>query len=428
MAMAKNTEELTVNWNRCIYVDTVINDEFVRSATARIFSLRQESNLPITVAINSPGGSLAAVETLLGLITGPNQDNVTCQAITVSVHHAYSAAANLLASGHYAVALPHSEILFHDVRYGGMQDVTPAVARIAASQLQDANEEFALKLANRVFRRLVWNYIDLRDKFDEINLKFPTVYAKYSTAIAVCADPTSTANVDISSFATALFARVTRQSESLIEKAMEQLNRWGLMTGIAKSIPAYRTKGTKSPGLLDGSRHLFQLMGKAIDYKDDSSVWEKIEPDFKIFLTLISENAAKEKPLTRLTFSDILESATEDFKLIGSINDPKHFRTATTQLLRHKHIFFSPKALADLDSGDEILRETALREAMPTAKLFCHFCVLLCRELFNGEHIITPHDAQVLGLIDEVAGGGLIESKREFRVNSNKKEEDEKPN
>jgi hypothetical protein len=42
--------------------------------------------------------------------------------------------------------------------------------------------------------------------------------------------------------------------------------------------------------------------------------------------------------------------------------------------------------------------------------------VLLCRELFEGEHILKPKDAQLLGLVDEVAGGGPVQSKRDFRI------------
>lgn len=53
---------------------------------------------------------------------------------------------------------------------------------------------------------------------------------------------------------------------------------------------------------------------------------------------------------------------------------------------------------------------------MPNAQLFWLFCVSLCRELFEGEHTLKPIDAQLLGLVDEVAGGGPIETKREYRT------------
>jgi ATP-dependent protease ClpP protease subunit len=106
--------------------------------------MRQEGNDPITVGINSPGGSLSSLEVLLGLISEPDQNGQVCRAVTVSLNHGYSAAANLLASGAYSIALPHSEILFHDVRFGGMEDVTPGKARVAASSFKDAMKSFRL--------------------------------------------------------------------------------------------------------------------------------------------------------------------------------------------------------------------------------------------------------------------------------------------
>jgi len=417
MSEPKNrVTDLTIDWNRCIHVDARIDDTLIKKLLPQILTLRQESNLPITVAINSLGGSIAAAETLLGLITGPHQDKSTCKAITVSVHHAYSAAATLLASGDYSVALPNSDILFHDVRYGGMEDVTPTVARVAAAQLQEANDELALKLANRIFRRLVWNYIDIRKNFENIREAYSKKHEKYAQIIGTCGKGAVTANVDIASFATALFAKLSKSSEHFIDKTMDRLYRWGIMTKLSEAAPNYRAKGMRTPGLLDGSRHLFGMMRKAIAYKDGDAVWEKITPDLKIFLTLLIENTAKEKLVRQADFSSMLEAATEDYKLINSINDQAHFRTATRQLLRHKHIFFSDEALKKLESGDEKLRETALKEAMPTAKLFWHFCVLLCTELFNGEHLLSPEDAQLLGLVDEVGGGGIIESTREFHI------------
>jgi ATP-dependent protease ClpP protease subunit len=416
MSEQKNRiSEVTINWDRCVHIDARIDDALIKKLLPEILALRQESNNPITVAINSPGGSVAAAETILALITGPHQDKTTCKAITVSVHRAYSAAATLLASGDYSVALQNSDILFHDVRYGGMEDVTPTVARAAAAQLQDANDELALKLANRIFRRLVWNYIDLRGNFNELREKFPTRHEHYAQIIATCGKGAIAAKVDIASFATALYANLSRSSDSFIDKTMERLHRWALMTSISAAAPDYRVKGTRTPGLLDGSRSLFEKMRRLLDYKEGDLVWEKIAPDLKLFLTLLIENTAKEKLARSVDFSKMLETATEDYKLIDSINDPAHFRAATKQLLRHKSIFFSNEALASLESGDEQLREAAFKEAIPTAKLFWHFCVLLCTELFNGEHILTPSDAQLLGLVDEVGGGGPIESRREFR-------------
>src|SRR3989338_859371 len=113
-------EDLSANWNRAIFINEEIDDELVRKLTPTILKLRQENNEPITVGINSPGGSLDSLDILLGLLTGPTQNGERGKIVTVATNSAYSAAANFLAFGDNSVALRHSQILYHDVRYGGI--------------------------------------------------------------------------------------------------------------------------------------------------------------------------------------------------------------------------------------------------------------------------------------------------------------------
>jgi ATP-dependent protease ClpP protease subunit len=409
-------ERATINWMRCIHIDDVIDDQYVNSLIPKILDLRHESSAPITVAINSPGGSLAALDVLLGLLTGPDQDGQVCEIVTVSVRNAHSAAANFLAFGNYAVALPHSEILFHDVRYSGMEDVTPASARIAATRLQNANEEFSLKLATRVFKRLVWNYIDLERSFEGYQREFPTVYGTYSEAIATCQAPESAdGRADIASFATALFAEVSKSSEPLINATIARLARWGFMTGVANALPKYKMKGSRKPGLLDGTKNLFDSIMKAKKSENAGEIWGKAEPDIHLFSLLLVENITKIESTKNFSFSKTLEVVLDDFKLIESINNPAHKKVITRNMLRHDHIFFNDEERELVHSGDEGERKRLIDIARPNAQLFWYFCVLLCRELFNGEHILSPSDAQILGIVDEVAGGGRVQSRRDYR-------------
>src|SRR5450759_5652488 len=140
-----NITELTANWDRAIFIDGSINDQLVRQLMPSILKLRQESSDPITVAIDSPGGSLSSLDTLLGLLKGPTQNRNSGSIITVATNRAYSAAANLLAFGTYAVGLEHSRILCHDVRLSELEDVTPSTARDVAKALQYENDRHALK-------------------------------------------------------------------------------------------------------------------------------------------------------------------------------------------------------------------------------------------------------------------------------------------
>lgn len=182
-------EELTANWNRAIFIDGPINDQLVRQMAPQILKLRQESSDHITVAIDSPGGSLYSLDSLLGLLTGPTQNRNSGSVVTVVTNRAFSAAANLLAFGNYAVGLDHARILCHDVRFSELEDVTPSKARDVAKSLQDENDRYALRLANHVIRRLVWVFIDLKPKFKEITGKYPNTHGRYKSAIQKFAEP-----------------------------------------------------------------------------------------------------------------------------------------------------------------------------------------------------------------------------------------------
>lgn len=322
-----------------------------------------------------------------------------------------------MAAGHYSVALPNSEILFHDIRYGGIEDVTPTIARNAARQLQEANEEFSLKLANNIFRRLIWNYIDLSKNFPKITSDFPETFKKYKGAIDFCQTDKPKTEVDIASFATSLFANLSKSNDELVDNAIHRLHQWGIMMALSNTIPNYKTDDNGMPGLLEGARYLFDAMHDESGTEKSKSAWEQKEADLKLYIALIIEKLSEDQAGNSTAFSAAIDRATQDFKLIQSINAPQHFSAATRQLLRHKHVFFEAEALAQLESGDDAKREAALKDGMPTAKLLWHFCVLLCGELFNGEHKMSPSDAQLLGIVDEVIGGGPIESRRDFERN-----------
>ena len=408
---------LTVNWDRSLIIDTTIDDDLVRKLTPKILSLRQASNEPITVGIDSPGGSLSSLDVLISLFTGPSQSGTKSQIITVVTHRAYSAAANFLAFGDYAVAMRHSEVLFHDVRFGGMDDVTPEKARDAAKSLQDANDAFALRLAHKVITRLVWTYVELRSQFDDLRKKYPATHKWYAKIVSAYATPDDDfETVDLPTFATALWAKLSRQNDSLIKNVMQRLNRWIQLTKIATSAPTYRPKGSRRPGLLDGSRYLHKL------FEGDRKHFESSEEHLKLLLSLIVADIASTKT-DNVDFPVVLERATREYAILNSMNDSKHIRYASNLLSRHGTIFFA----GGLDGKTEDQRSELIAKAAPYATLLWHFCVLLCRELFEGEHVLKPSDAQLLGLIDEVCGGGPIESRREFVVEALSNDDEQQP-
>lgn len=192
---------------------------------------------------------------------------------------------------------------------------------------------------------------------------------------------------------------------------MERLSKWVLLRGLAKAFPTYRPKGSRKVGLLDGARELHKLLRGTPDE------FGNVEVDLKLMLTLLIAEIANSGATSR-SFSGSLDGASRNFILIQSMNDNKHRQSATRLILRNSYIFLDD----DLDAVSEERKKELVAEAMPYAQLFWLFCVSLCRELFEGDHVLSPNEAQLLGLIDEVAGGGAIESRREFRIKKEKAE------
>jgi ATP-dependent protease ClpP protease subunit len=410
-----NIKSITIDWRRSLLIDSPIDDPLIKRVTPQILALRQESNEPITIGIDSPGGSLSSLDVLLGLLTGPNQEGSVGEIITVATNRAFSAAANLLAFGTYAVALRHSQVLYHDVRYGDMEDVTSEKARLAAKSLQEMNDAFALRLARKVIQRLIWIYIDMQPNFKKIQETFPEPHKAYSTIVAAYAPKVEGyESVDLASFATSLWVRLSSQNDKLIRRVMEQLAGWIALTNVTKTAPTYRKKGSRTPGLLDGAHHLYKLFAGSREHFQIS------EEGLKLLISVILGEISSIKN-ERVNFPPVLDRAVREFGIMNSMNDPKHVRDATDLMLEHSYIFLGGRETGEIQALPEDEKAKMYAKAAPCATLLWHFCVLLCRELFEGEHVLIPQDAQLLGLVDEVSGGGPIQSRRDFRIAEAKK-------
>src|SRR5262245_1665402 len=104
------------NCGRCIFIRGTITQELIDRVTPEIFQLRKGNNEPITVYIDSPGGSTRLGAVLSTLLRTPTQDRIQSRIIAVVTGHAHSAAADLLASGDYAIAYPDAWIHYHGTR------------------------------------------------------------------------------------------------------------------------------------------------------------------------------------------------------------------------------------------------------------------------------------------------------------------------
>ncbi len=148
----------------------MIEQSTLDNLTPPILRLLAASRDPITVFIDSPGGSVFHANMLHKLISAVDQDfSARCRLITVATGFAASAASDLLMAGDYALAYPHCMILCHGVREATSADMlTHERAVDLAKSLASTNEQFALQLARNSISRFIFRFLWLRSGFDSI--------------------------------------------------------------------------------------------------------------------------------------------------------------------------------------------------------------------------------------------------------------------
>jgi ATP-dependent protease ClpP protease subunit len=160
--------QFTPNPKRAVYLQGLIDQQLLYRLTPKIIELQSESTDPITVYIDSPGGIVAHMESLLQLLRISPHAADPCYFITVVTSQAASAAADFLAAGSYALAYRNSTILYHGVRIPGDRVLTVEETLQLAQRLKAGNDSYAMELARQAEFRALFRFIMLRDKFDEV--------------------------------------------------------------------------------------------------------------------------------------------------------------------------------------------------------------------------------------------------------------------
>ena len=407
-----------INWNRSIQVKGNISDSLVEELSGHILKLRQENSEPITLGIDSYGGSLSSMQVLLSLLGGADQKASKVQVIGVAINNAFSSAANLLALSDYAVAYQHSSIIFHDVRFQGIDDVTPEKALSTAKQLSLANDEFSLKLAKKIVSRLVWVYLALKPKFEESKTKLPLTTKKFKDVLTNSKKKNDPNDFDIVGFGVTIYRYLSKKNDHIIVDVFSKLTRWQEIQKNVKLIPLTKVKGSRKPGLLDGVIELHKLLcenDETPGIRKDLSDEDKTT--IQVLLTLCALNVSKRKGSSE-NLDDYLEKLVHDYNFVKNMNDEKHLADIFRIMSDHSSVFFDKNHDAKNMTSDDLLK--AHVSAFPHVRIFWYFCVLLCRSLFDGEHRLTAWDAQLLGIVDEVTANTVIQSRREFLMEQKK--------
>lgn len=360
------------NPNRAIFVTGEIDEKLVHRLTPELCRLRGHSPEPITAYIDSRGGSTLAADHLFALCKTPTQDGAVCRLITVASTRAASAAADLLALGDYAIAYPHSIVHFHGTRLSA-DEITTESAQNLATSLREANEEFALRLARRVFGRVAFHYTLLQSEFPKLR------------KLAIDDKWDSPMDSDLECFACAIHGRLSRGMRSPRKLPQEAYNLHETLTKMSdyvleklgKTDPAEPFVATEAEIL----RHL-------LDYElanRDKSEWSLVDGGI-----------------------DVLA---DDFRNLADFIFGHHKKALQEHIESFGVLFLNPEQTARLQkeraSGKKGSTEWLDGVVRPIIEPLWYFVIALCRLLQQGENPLTATDAYWLGLVDEVVGQKL---------------------
>jgi hypothetical protein len=356
------------NPGRALHVLGPISHESVTRLTPEITRLRAEPALPITVYIDSPGGNTRALDALLTILRTPDQDGSEHPITTVVTQLAASAAADLLVSGDYAIAYPGAIIHYHGTR-ASADDLTVENAQTVAGNLQNANEQFALRLGLRIITRLLFLLTVHRSAIDD--------------------DPRG---VDLSSPAAVTAA--------IMERRLDEL-----APAYADWVRQARRQQTETTGLVDAL--ILQL------FPPDKTNDNETLPEFEVRLAkalLDHELQRPDRPTHWALSGPGWDEYRRHFFQFLDFFRGEHRRHHQYLLDAHGEFLLTQAELADYKLRQANAREAdKWREKIigPRMSEFWYFVVCLCRRLQTGENEMSARAAYWLGLVDEVLGAEL---------------------
>jgi ATP-dependent protease ClpP protease subunit len=357
--MTNPNQDYRANPTRAVYVHGPIDEDLVRRLTPDILRLQHESPSPITVYIDSPGGSIASYQSLWNILTVRNQDLAPpCKIITVVTSEAASAAADLLVSGDYAIAYPEARILYHGVSTLPRQPLTTENISSAASNLRAINQDFAASLMDKLEIRFMFRFFDAKNRFDTVRK-------------GVARKGTSAARY----YEEVVYDSLSERARTLFEAAKRRHGRYQKLLGAATRAMARPRKTTAETEA--------SIIRAIVDFEVKS---HKNDPDW--------------------TFAaDGLATLSEDFLLLGERLSALETGYFDQRCIDAAELLLDPSemsriARAPADQRDQI----TLQHVRPILEPVWSFFAALCHALQEGEHELTAKDAFHLGLVDEIMG------------------------
>lgn len=351
--------EFRENPKRAVYVVGVIDQAMVDRLTPEILRLRSESSEPITVYIDSPGGSTLHAYVITQLLKSPTQDGEICSIVTVVTGQAASAAADLLTAGGYAIAYPHTSIHYHGVRTS-QGEITHESALNLAESLKRTNEDFALELLDKIKGRFFFVYTQLKSDFSVLSASD----ANLSTVecLAKCLEKKLVRGGRL--------LRLALEKHQRLVKLLAEYNQELAVAGVAFQRPA--------------EQEAF-LLKFLID-------WE------------LKENSVE----TWRFGSKGLAILREDFILLSDFENGEHMKALDNAIEEWGMFLLEPEERQHyVELEPEAAANYVKERKRESFKTIWHFLISICRSLQQGENLLHPYEAYWLGLVDEIPGSHL---------------------
>lgn len=367
--MIRPDPDYTPNPRRAIHVQGPFDQQLLYRLTPQIVSLQSKGRGPITVYIDSPGGSVAYMQAVLQLLTTSNQlFDPPCRVITVATTVAASAAADMLASGDYALAYPESTIVYHGVRVPGDKPLTVEETLSLAERLRAGNESYAMGLAREAEFRFIFRFISLKDQFPKVRERKPSVS-------------------DLECLIDLISEKLSEPANEVLQAAHKRYVRYNALLGTVIQKTSRKT-AFKTQAALDAAE-----IKAIVDYELKDNKGEK---DWRFL-------------------PDGIQQLTDDFLLL-------HEYIRMFQSERFKRLcsawsdfLLTAEEKEEIANSPEAERpERIVEKVRPKLRPIWSFFVALCYVLQRGENQLTATDAFWMGLIDEVIGVRELPSLRLF--------------
>lgn len=349
------------NANRAVYVQGVIDQQLVNRLTSRIIFLQSQSREPLTIFIDSPGGHVASMETILKLLKASNQDFApACRLITVVTSRAASAAADLLSSGDYAIAYPDSTLLYHGIRMSQSErPLTAEVTSLLANMLRMSNDSYAMELARKIEFRFMFRFVSSKNNFDEIRTNNQQPMSDLECFLAFITDKLSPSAKKVLETAQKRYRRYDALLDFVIKKSK----------GVSKANSLPKFEATQIKAIVD-----FEIKDRAKDktWNFQYGGLDRVNDDFFLL-------------------NEYLETSQSD-----------RFRRLCS---KWGYFLLSEEESAEIAKAPaEKKTELTIKKVGPQLQPVWSFFVALCHALQEGENELNATDAFWLGLVDEIMG------------------------